>query len=69
MEQEISKSLFELLCSYAGATYESDFYIFNYVNNLLNNLFLRKFLDYLSYVHIIQIIEIFVIFFIFILII
>ena len=47
----------------------SELLIFNYVNNLLNNFFLRKFLDYLSYIYIIQIIEIFVIFFIFILII
>ena len=31
----------------------SELLIFNYVNNLLNNFFLRKFLDYLSYIYII----------------
>ena len=39
----------------------SELFIFNYINNLLNNLTLRKFLDYLSYIYIIQIIEIFII--------
>jgi hypothetical protein len=44
----------------------SELIIFNYVNNLINNISLRKFLDYLSYIYIIQIIEIFIIIFIFI---
>lgn len=42
----------------------SELLIFNYINNLLNNFFFRKFLDYLSYIYIIQIIEIFIIIFI-----
>jgi len=44
----------------------SELIIFNYFRRLINNLFLRKFLDYISYIYIIQIIEIFIIIFIFI---
>ena len=43
----------------------SELIIFNYFNSLINNLSLRKFLDYISYIYIIQIIEIFIIIFIF----
>jgi len=41
----------------------SEIFIFNYLNNLINNNFLRKFLDYLNYVYIIQTIEIFILVF------
>ena len=44
----------------------SELLIFNYLNNFINNIFFRKFLDYISYIYIIQIIEIFIIIFIFI---
>ena len=44
----------------------SELLIFNYLNNFINNIFFRKFLDYISYMYIIQIIEIFIIIFIFI---
>ena len=43
----------------------SEIFIFNYLNNLLNNRFLRKFLDYLNYIYIIQIIEIFILVFLY----
>ena len=39
----------------------SELVIFNYFFNFINNIYLRKFLDYLSYIYIIQIIEIFII--------
>ena len=39
----------------------SELIIFNYFFNFINNIYLRKFIDYLSYVYIIQIIEIFII--------
>jgi len=44
----------------------SELIIFTYLNNFINNIILRKFLDYISYIYIIQIIEIFIIVFIFI---
>ena len=43
----------------------SEIFVFNYLNNLLNNRFLRKFLDYLNYIYIIQIIEIFILVFLY----
>ena len=39
----------------------SELIIFNYFFNFINNIYLRKFLDFLSYIYIIQIIEIFII--------
>jgi len=42
----------------------SEIFIFNYINNLFNTRFLRKFLDYLNYIYIIQVIEIFILIFI-----
>ena len=44
----------------------SELIIFNYLYSFINNITLRKFLDYISYIYIIQIIEIFIIIFIFI---
>ena len=41
----------------------SEIFIYNFYLNLINNNYVRKFLDYLSYIYIIQIIEIFVIIF------
>ena len=45
----------------------SELIIFNYFFNFINNIYLRKFIDYLSYVYVIQIIEIFIIILVFIL--
>lgn len=40
----------------------SETLIFNYVVNIINNSYIRKFIDFISYIYIIQIIEIFVLF-------
>jgi hypothetical protein len=40
----------------------SETLIFNYMVNIINNSYIRKFIDFISYIYIIQIIEIFVLF-------